>query len=162
MKALQHLYDDGNPFLTAVDTTVIHQIQAHCCRCAESSSLPRYIQLLRMGLYPASIAHLRTAFTFRALDDYDLLNLETKATPQRYLSKLQRLTTNLFPYALPDHYRELLRVIRQWRNLKQHKNAGSALPQPTDVLPGGLVRFCPAYPQPGVNLPNDWQNDPNP
>ena len=162
MKAQQSLDSDGNPFLTVVDTTGIHQIQARYCRCAESSSVPEYIQLLELGLYPASIAHPRTAFTFRVLDDYDLLNLETKATPQRYLAKLQRLTTNLFPDALPDRYRELLRVTRQWRNLKQHKNAGSAYTPSAEVLPGGLVQFCPACPQPGVNLPDDWKNDPNP
>ena len=83
MKTQQHLDADGNPWLTIVDTTGIHQVQAHYCRCAESLCLPDYIQLLRNGLFPASIAQPRTVFTFRVLDDYDLLNLETKATPQR-------------------------------------------------------------------------------
>ena len=161
MKSQQHLDADGNPWLTVVDTTGIHQLQAHYCRCAESSCLPDYLQLLRNGLFPASIAQPRTVFTFRVLDVYDLLNLETKATPQRYLAKLQRLTTDLFPDALPDRYRELLRVIRQWRNLKQRGNSGVAFTPSAEIPSGGLAQFCPACPQPGLNLPGDWKNDPN-
>ena len=162
VKAPQHLNADGNPWLTVIDTTGIHQIQVRYCRCTESSLIPEYLHLLKLGLYPASISQPRTVFTFRALDDYDVLNLETKASPQRYLAKLQRQTTSLFTDALPDRYRELLRLIRQWRNLKQHKNAGSAYSPPTLVTPGSLAQFCPACPQPGVNLPDNWQDDPNP
>ena len=162
MKTQQQLNIDGDPWLTVIDTTGIHQIQAHYCHCTESICLPDYLRLLRNGLFPASIAQPRTVFTFRVLHDYDLLNLETKATPQRYLAKLQRLTTDLFPDALPDRYRELLRVIRQWRNLKQRGNTGIAFTSSVEIPSGGLAQFCPACPQPGVNLPDDWKNDPNP
>lgn len=161
VKTPQHLDTDGNPWLTIVDITGIHQIQAHYCHCTDSSHLPDYLRLLRNGLYPASIVQPRTVFTFRALEDYDLLNLETKATPQRYLAKLQRLTTNLFPDTLPDRYRELLRVIRQWRNLKQRKAAGQAFTPSAEISSGGLAQFCPTCPQPGVNLPENWQEDPH-
>lgn len=162
MAAPQDLDSDGNPYLTVVDTTGIHQIRAQYCRCPESSRIPEYQQLLQLGLYPASITQPRTVFTFRVLNDYDLLNLETKSTPQRYLAMLQRLTTDIFPDTLPDRYRELLRVIRQWRNLNQRKNAGVAYSTPSNIPPGGLALFCPACPQPGVNLPDGWKNDPNP
>ena len=162
LKSTQDVDCNGNPWLTVVDTTGIHQIRAQYCRCQQSSYIPEYLQLLELGLYPASITQPRTAFTFRVLDDYDLLNLETKATPQRYLAKLQRLTTNIFPDVLPDRYRELLRVIRQWRNLKQRKSTGTAYSTATEIAPGGLAFFCPACPQPGINLPDDWKNDPNP
>ena len=162
LKSTQAVGPDGNPWLTVVDTTGIHQIRAQYCRCSQSSYIPEYLQLLELGLYPASITQPRTVFTFRVLDDYDLLNLETKATPQRYLAKLQRLTTSLFPDALPDRYRELLRVIRQWRNLKQRKSAGIAYSTPSEISPGGLALFCPACPQPGINLPDGWKDDPNP
>lgn len=162
VKAPQHLDTDGNPWLTVVDTTGIHQIPIRYCRCPESLLIPEYLLLLHLGLYPASTSQPRTVFTFRALHDYDLLNLETKATPQRYLAKLQRQTTNIFTDTLPDRYRELLRLIRQWRNLKQHKNAGTAYSPPVQIAPGSLAQFCPACPQPGVNLPENWQDDPNP
>ena len=64
-----------------------------------------------------------------------------------------------FPDALPDRYRELLRVIRQWRNLKQQQNAGLAYTGQSNTKPGGLALFCPACPQPDINLPADWQED---
>ena len=162
LKAPQSLDVDGNPWLTVVDTTGIHQIQARYCRCSQSSCVTEYLQLLEVGLYPASINQPRTVFTFRVLDDYDLLNLEAKTTPQQYLFKLQRLTTDFFPDVLPDRYRELLRVTRQWRNLKQREKAGVAYSPSSEIPLGGLALFCPACPQPGTNLPVDWMNDPNP
>ena len=161
VKHSQNLDTMGNPWLTLVDTTGIHQIQVHYCRCTDGCLVPEHVQLLRVGLYPATITMPRTAFTFRVLDDYLLLNLETKATPQHFLAKLQRSTTNHFPDALPDRYRELLRVIRQWRNLKQQQNAGLAYTGQSNTKPGGLALFCPACPQPDINLPVDWQEDQN-
>lgn len=160
VKPSHHLDEMGNPWLTLIDTTGIHQIQAYYCRCTQGCAVPEHIQLLRVGLYPATITMPRTVFTFRVLDDYLLLNLETKATPQRFLAKLQRATTNHFPDALPDRYRELLRVIRQWRNLRLQQNAGLAYTGQSDTKPGRLALFCPACPQPDVNLPPDWQDDP--
>ena len=159
VKQSQNLDAMGNPWLTVVDTTGIHQIQVRYCRCTDGCFVSEHIQLLRAGLYPATITMPRTVFTFRVLDDYLLLNLETKATPQRFLAKLQRSTTNHFPDALPDRYRELLRVIRQWRNLKQQQNAGLAYTGQSNTKPGGLALFCPACPQPDINLPADWQED---
>ena len=52
----------GNPILTIVDTSGVHRIGIKQCFCPGSDSLA--IQLLKMGLYPASIASPRTAFTF--------------------------------------------------------------------------------------------------
>ena len=161
VKSSQNLDAMGNPWITLVDTTGIHQFQVHYCRCTDGCLVPEHIQLLRVGLYPATITMPRTVFTFRVLDDYLLLNLETKATPQRFLAKLQRATTSCFPDALPDRYRELLRVIRQWRNLKQQQNAGLVYTGQSSTKPGGLALFCPACPQPDINLPPGWQEDPD-
>ncbi|KIM70529.1 hypothetical protein SCLCIDRAFT_18643 [Scleroderma citrinum Foug A] len=69
-----------------------------------------------------------------------------------YYSKLPRLTSNAFPLAVPDRYKELLRVSRSWRLLKLLKWQGF---HGRSVEPGAgeLVLFCPACPQPGVNVP---------
>ena len=32
---------------------------------------------------------------------------------------------------------------------------------PAEIKPGELAIQCPAYPHPEVNLPDDWQNDPD-
>lgn len=47
---------------------------------------------------------------------------------------------------------------RQWRQLKHHKRSGyiSGVPGP-----GSMAGFCPGCPQPGVNLPADWKDDPS-
>ena len=116
-------------------------------------------QFLLSGLYPASTEKTRTVFTFRVLTDYNLNNLETKATAGKYYEKLRRLTSNLFPHHVPDRYRELMSVARQWRDLKLRQRAGFAYGPDQDIPPGGLVLFCPACPQPGVNLPKNWKAD---
>ncbi|KAF8952574.1 hypothetical protein BDZ97DRAFT_1768347, partial [Flammula alnicola] len=57
-----------------------------------------------------------------------------------------------------DRKRELARAERQWRNLKEWKWFGFGH---TDAIPGDtdLALFCPTCPQPGVNLPDNWEDD---
>jgi hypothetical protein len=51
-----------------------------------------------------------------------------------------------------DRYRELMRVARMWRQLKAYKwqGFGHRSDSPQD---GALALFCPACPQPGINIP---------
>jgi hypothetical protein len=53
-----------------------------------------------------------------------------------------------------------MRVIRQWRDLKYRKWHGFGH---TNDEPGAgdLALFCPACPQPGINLPDNWREDKN-
>lgn len=150
----------GNIWLTIVDIHGVQFLPVHFCQCSDASSHP--LQLLQLGLYPASHDRPQTAFTFRVLDDFDLENLESKASAERYYTKLKRLSSNAFPQIIPDRYREFLRVMREWRNLKLRKRAGTfRTPSSGDeIQPGGLVLFCPTCPHPGVNLPANWENDP--
>ncbi|KIM63572.1 hypothetical protein SCLCIDRAFT_116995 [Scleroderma citrinum Foug A] len=71
-----------------------------------------------------------------------------------YYSKLWRNTSNAFPHLVPDRYQEMLRVSQIWRLLKLMKWQGCHEGSP-DPGPGGLVLFCPACPQPGVNISSD-------
>jgi hypothetical protein len=50
-----------------------------------------------------------------------------------------------------DRYRELMRVARMWRQLKAYKwqGFGHRSDSPKD---GALALFCPACPQPGINI----------
>ncbi|KAK7692299.1 hypothetical protein QCA50_003924 [Cerrena zonata] len=148
----------GNTWMTIIDITGVHHLPIHFCKCEHDT--PRHIQLLRMALYPASYDRPQTVFTFRVLDDFDLENLETKAAAQRYFAKLRRLTCNAFPQTVPDRYREMLRIMREWRNLKQRQRAGLfGKDLGKEVAPGRLALFCPACPQPGINLPDNWKED---
>jgi hypothetical protein len=55
-----------------------------------------------------------------------------------------------------------MRVSRQWRDIKVRKWFGYG--HDTDQEPGNgdLAFFCPACPQPGINLPDNWKDSPHP
>lgn len=146
------------PVVVIVHTTAVHELRIRPCRCTDT---PIREQLLNMALYPASMQHTRTIFTFELLDDYDLENLETKASAAKFYNKVKRLTNNILLDSVPDRYRELLRVAREWRNLKARQRAGLAHSSPDIIEPGGLAIFCPACPQPSINLPENWKEDVN-
>ncbi len=49
-----------------------------------------------------------------------------------------------------------MRVSRIWRDLTNQKRAGFGHDVQNDPGKEELVVFCPACPQPGINLPEDW------
>ncbi|PCH41848.1 hypothetical protein WOLCODRAFT_73088, partial [Wolfiporia cocos MD-104 SS10] len=138
-----------------------HHLDINWCGCENFP--PHDQQLLAMGLYPASTLQPQTAFTFWVLDDYLLTNKECKMSAMSYYSRLCRVTDNAFPQwmtiGLQDRYRELLRVSRQWRNLKYQKWHGFGHDLGRKVGSGDLAIFCAACPQPGVNIQDEWEQD---
>jgi hypothetical protein len=52
-----------------------------------------------------------------------------------------------------------MRMVRQFRHIKLMKRAGcgNVTGGIYDTEPGALAIKCPACPQPGVNLPEDWE-----
>ena len=173
----------GNAFITIVDMTGIHHLPVVTCLCDQDHHLEdkKYLEL---ALFPASHKEIQTVFTFRVLNDFRLANLECKTSAYQYYSKLRRLTCPAFPKAVTNRYRELRWLSRAYRNLKLWKMHGRGHLQaaadqfdratnedhqerevhrnsatPTDPPPASLALFCPACPQPGINLPVDWQID---
>jgi hypothetical protein len=49
-----------------------------------------------------------------------------------------------------------MRVSRTWRDLSNRKRAGFGHDAQNSPGKGELAVFCPACPQPGINLPEDW------
>jgi hypothetical protein len=47
-----------------------------------------------------------------------------------------------------------------WRDLIARVNSGLGHEKEAALVPGSLAIFCPACPQPGINLPEDWDQDP--
>ena len=47
-----------------------------------------------------------------------------------------------------------------WRDLIAHINSGLGHETEKDPQPGALAIFCPACPQPDINLPQGWESDP--
>ncbi|KAI0693052.1 hypothetical protein C8T65DRAFT_586084, partial [Cerioporus squamosus] len=143
--------------MVVVDTSGVHELPVVFCGCPNAA--PRDIQLLRLGLYPATWNCPRTAFNFHVLDDFLLTNKECKTPAMSYYSRLRRITCDTFPHMVPDRYRDLLRISRQWRNLKARKNAGTGYPGVAPPGPGAFAIKCPACPWPGVNMAPGWESD---
>ncbi|TEB18055.1 hypothetical protein FA13DRAFT_1758863 [Coprinellus micaceus] len=120
---------DGNSVLVVIHTNGVHHLPFVKCCCMET----------------------RTVFTFELLDLYLAETLECHTATHSFYSKLRRLTNESFPSSVPDRYRELLRVGRQWRNIKELIFFAGE---------GELALFCAACPQPGINLPKSWWSDP--
>lgn len=147
------------PLLIVVDTTGIHEMRVRFCQCQSLKINPLQNQLMSMGLYASSSIRTRTVFTFRVLHHFDITNLEGKTTAWQYYCTLKRLTSNVFPSTVSDRYRELMRALRQWRDLSSRRRAGVPLDPSLILKPGDLALFCPACPQPGINLPDNWADD---
>jgi hypothetical protein len=167
--------ENGNSMMVIVDKSGVHHLPVNWCEC---EGCPKQdMQLLAMGLFPASFKRFHSAFTFGVLDDFLLENLECKTSAYHYISKLARVTSPEFPHSATvwpislyagcgfnwiyqNRYKELLRVSRQWRNLKDRKSFGFGH-HDREPGPGELTTFCPVCPQAGLNLPDDWKDDPN-
>lgn len=46
-----------------------------------------------------------------------------------------------------------------WRDLTNRKRAGFGHDTERNPGPGDLAIFCPACPQPGLNLPDEWASE---
>ncbi|KAH9008575.1 hypothetical protein EDB84DRAFT_1281054 [Lactarius hengduanensis] len=148
--------DSGNPLFTVVDRGGIFDMEIVFCACSGTDNMGE--QLLRAGLFPSTFKQIETLFTFSVLEDFITDNLECKTTAQQYYSKLQSMTSKMFPNKVQNCYKQLLRASRQWRDLKRRMESGLGH-QPEGERPpdGAMAIFCPACPQPGINLPTDWK-----
>ncbi|KIJ90652.1 hypothetical protein K443DRAFT_126450 [Laccaria amethystina LaAM-08-1] len=149
---------NGGWVMTIVHTSGVHYLPDVFCGCSQAAA--QDIQLLRVGLYPSTYKSCKTVFTLQLLDDYLLENLECKTSATHYYSKLRRITNFAFPNSIPNRYHELIRVGRQYCNLTELATSGFGHTG-TAPKPGEMVFFCPTCPQPGVNLPDDWNENPD-
>ncbi|KAF8834188.1 hypothetical protein BDN67DRAFT_992716 [Paxillus ammoniavirescens] len=153
----RHYDNTGNHLLTVVDVSGIHVVAICPCKCPQQS--PFQAQLLQIGLYPATQKSPRTTFTFQSLESFRLMNLECKVTAMSFYKYLRRVTDPIVPHSTPDRYKELLHISRQWRYLQNKLAFRFAHNSTVEVKDGDLAYFCPACPQPGVNLSEDWTED---
>jgi hypothetical protein len=89
----------GNPLLIIVDCLGVFEMEILFCACSECQ--PKDEQLLRSCLFPATFKQIETVFSFAVLDNFLADNLECKTTAQQYFSKLQSMTSALFPDYVP-------------------------------------------------------------
>ena len=150
----------AHPFVHVVHTNGIHHIALVCCGCRGEETT--HADLMVAHLVPTSFVRYRTLFTHQVLDDFRLSNLECKASAYQYFQKLRRHTSAMAPESVPDLYHELRHLSWQWQWMKKLKWAGFGHDprEHMDVAAGSLAIFCPACPQPGINLPENWEHDP--
>jgi hypothetical protein len=85
--------------LTIVDRRGVFEIEMVFCICSHKDNQDE--QLLQSGLFPATFKQIKTLFTFSVLEDFLRDNLECKTTAQQYYSKLQSITSKMFPNLVP-------------------------------------------------------------
>ncbi|KAF8816556.1 hypothetical protein BYT27DRAFT_7220649 [Phlegmacium glaucopus] len=98
--------------------------------------------------YEQDDPRVQTLFTLAVLDQFRYSNLEMKASAYQFFQMLWQIT---MPMASANVWVKKLK----WASFG-HKDAN-----PMDVAPGELAVFCPACPQPGINLPDNWLMDEN-
>ncbi|EKM49499.1 uncharacterized protein PHACADRAFT_106782, partial [Phanerochaete carnosa HHB-10118-sp] len=101
-------------------------------------------QLLRYELYPATLDDPTTCCTFRTLETFHLLTLQSKLMAYDYYITLTKLT-------------DCVSIGQRYVNLSLLKRAGRGYDSKgvNATRPGELCTRCPACPQPGVNLPEN-------
>ncbi|KAG2137129.1 uncharacterized protein EDB93DRAFT_1106678 [Suillus bovinus] len=141
--------------VTIVHSSGVFMHNVAWCHCPGSNS--QHVQLLKVGLFPASFTCPKTAFTFEVLDHFLIDALECKTSARSFYEKLTRLTNNAFQDTVPDRYHELMRVSRLWRDLKNRKWFGFGHDVKPEPGPGDLALFCPSCLQPGINMSLLWE-----
>ncbi len=85
---------DGDIFFHIVDNNGVHDTRLHFCACLPQ--VDRASQLLKHKLFPATMLRPKMAFTFRVLDFYNILHVESKITPYDFIGSIRRMTDNAF------------------------------------------------------------------
>lgn len=148
-------------------------------------------QLMLNEWLPATMDRPKTACTFRTLETFHMLSHRGKITAYDFYTSLEKLTDNIggkqytVRYAnifftcnsritkpirtsaqgprFKSRYLSFLRLVRQWRHLKELKRGGrgnDGVRKVIETFPGELAVKCIACPTPGVNLPEGWENAP--
>ncbi|KAJ6494088.1 hypothetical protein C8R47DRAFT_1176521 [Mycena vitilis] len=151
----------GDDFVILTSHT-IHEVGLDYCNCGTAKD--KGIQLLRSRLYPATGTNPRSASTFACLRRFDHMSLESKCSPYEFYNSLARETNNTGLEPSRERYDEFVRMTRQWQHLALLKRAGRAHSTDNDRIhdtkAGECALLCPACPQPGKNLPPDWEKVP--
>ncbi|KAF8230950.1 hypothetical protein L208DRAFT_1472801, partial [Tricholoma matsutake] len=131
------------------------------CQCQGEHQIP--LDLVTSNLLPTSFTNIWTLFTVQVLDHFRLCNLELKALAYQFYQLIRHVTLPMRPAEVVNLYHELWHMSRLWRWMKRLKWAGYGHNQrdPLNPEPGSLANFCPACPQVGINIPENWKDDAN-
>jgi len=144
-------------YVRVIHTTGIHHIGMVSCSCEGVDLLPT--DLVASNFLPSSFKRIRTLFSAHVLDQSRQCNLEMKSSAYQFYNYLRRSTDPMNPSGVLNVLHEFRRMTRLWRWMKKLKWAGYGHNHrnPMDATNGELANFCPACPQDGKNIPDDWQ-----
>ncbi|KAA1479985.1 hypothetical protein DENSPDRAFT_789779, partial [Dentipellis sp. KUC8613] len=146
--------------LTLIDITGIHKINIRFCECVPS---PRtYVQLLRARWWPATFERPQTAVTIRTLRLFHALTVQAKVNAYDFHNALIRMTDGSSTQLPKGRYHEFSRVFRFYRHLQMVKRGGRGHNEAgiNATSLGELAIECLRCPQPGRNLPANWESAP--
>ena len=148
-------------YVRVVHSNGLHYILLVSCHCHNGDG--PHLDLLAAQLMPASLKRIRTLFTMQVLDLFQLSNLELKASAYQFYQLLWQLTQPMAPGEVVNLYREFWRMSWLWQWMKKLKWASytSNSKKVHQVQPGELAIYCPACPQPGINILDNWREDPS-
>ncbi|KAL1739019.1 hypothetical protein HDZ31DRAFT_50063, partial [Schizophyllum fasciatum] len=150
---------------TIIHVNGLHSCSVDFCACANALKAGDDIdQLLRRGLFPATVRDPQTCCTFEVLKHYTALSLQGKTTQYDYYMALHGQTDMTGTTGVKDRYKSFTRCGRLWRACKSIKRSG-AVNSPDkrvdNVALGAIALPCPACPIPSVNLPPNWADAPS-
>ncbi|KAH9936583.1 uncharacterized protein B0H18DRAFT_868044, partial [Fomitopsis serialis] len=143
---------------TITHSNGIHRVRLHECHCPHK--LDTVSQLLRAGLFPATLERPESAFTFDVLRQWDLHFLASKKGAYDYFEALRRLTDNSGTRPVKNRYRELNLIGRLWQHLVAEKRAGLHHGLSLPNRRASITVPCFACPWPGFNMPVNWKDTP--
>jgi hypothetical protein len=151
----------SNQYVRVVHTNGIHHIALLSCTCQGHERITT--DLIYARWMPTSFVQVQTIFTMAVLDHFRYCNLEMRSSAYQFFQLLRRVTNSLSPSKVVNLYHELRRLSRLWQWVKKLRWAGYAQQVGQPIMPnqGELGNFCPACPQVGFNLPDDWKDDLN-
>ncbi|TDL14069.1 hypothetical protein BD410DRAFT_687969, partial [Rickenella mellea] len=146
--------------MTIIDVSGIHRVHVDFCECFVSNGVPRRAQLLRARWWPATIDRPQTAVTLNALELFLQLTLQSKLNVYDFYLALAHLSDNWETLDLKHRYTEISRCIHEYRHIMMAKR-GARGHDPEGInatKPGECAVECPACPQPGRNLPENFSS----
>ncbi|KAE9407625.1 hypothetical protein BT96DRAFT_986280 [Gymnopus androsaceus JB14] len=139
----------------------VHEVDLRFCGCHKR--IPQQLQLLRRRLYPATTIHgqITTVATFGYLEQLHHLVLTTKCSAYDICRALVHASDTTGLKEVAWRYRALIRMQLQWQHLKLLKQCGQGhnLSGVAGTQEGDLMISCPSCAHPGINLPENWQQD---
>ncbi|KAJ7734861.1 hypothetical protein B0H16DRAFT_1664965 [Mycena metata] len=143
-----------------LDNNGIHEINIDFCGCLGAPC--QVAQLLNVGWYPATSKDPQTVATLSLLRRFHTLNLQARLPAYDFYNSLALLRNGSGLRATPSRLPQFMHMVREYRHLQMCKRAGRIhdITGLAGTALGELAVVCRACPQPGINLPEGWEDAP--